>query len=304
MPDTVLYIAGAGFSGSTLMSFLLNAHPQMVSVGEETGPVSSTNRSAYPCSCGASLADCPFWQRVGREMHARGVAFGPDHWDIRYELGGSGVARHLLCRSFQVRALDDLRDTVVATVPRFGARLAELNRRNATLIRVILEITDKRVFVSAAKDPIRARYLDRIPDLDVRIVHLVRDSLRFVNSAMTRRHLTSPAAPIRQWNRTAGHVKRLLESFPPDRFIRVRYEDLCTDTEGQLARIAEFVGLPPMTGQIRFREAEHHIIGNRMRLTSTAEIALDDKWRDTLSPRVVRRIEDATRAYRQEFGYT
>lgn len=303
MPDTVLYITGAGFSGSTLLSFLLNAHPQMVSVGEETGPVRLSGRGEYPCSCGEPLAGCPFWRRVGQEMQARGIEFGPDHWDVRYELGHGGLPRHLLCRSLRFRALDDLRDALVAAIPSFGSRIAELNARNATLIRVILEVSGKQVFVSAAKDPIRARYLDRIPELNLKIVHLVRDSLRFVNSAMTRRQMDSPATPIRQWNRTASHVKRLLESVAPDRFIRVRYEDLCTDTESQLARIADFVGLPPMAGPIRFREAENHVIGNRMRLTSSAEIVLDEKWRDGLSPQVAQRVKDATRLYREEFGY-
>lgn len=310
MPDKVIFIAGTGHMGSTLLSFLLNAHPQMVSVGEETGPVRSTGpmgpaeRRAYRCSCGTPLADCQFWRRVESEMYARGIVFGPDRWDIRYELGYSGVLRHLLCRSLRLRALDHLRDGVLAAIPRFASRIAELNARNATLIRVILEITGKQVFVSAAKDPIRARYLNRIPELDVRVVHLVGDSLRFVSSEMTRRKMASPTIPIRQWKRTAKHVKRLIPDFPPDRFIRVRYEDLCTDTEGQLARIAEFAGLAPVSGPIRFREADHHIIGNRMRSTGSDEIVLDEKWRTALSPGVAQRIRDATRTYREEFGYS
>lgn len=237
-------------------------------------------------------------------MHARGITFGPERWDTRYELGRGGLSRHLLCRSFQVRGLDDLRDRAVAAVPAFGSRIAELNERNAALIRVILEIAGKQVFVSAAKDPVRARYLDRIPNLDVMVVHLVRDSLRFVSSAMTRRNLVSPTGPIRQWNRSASHVKRLLSDFQPDRFIRVRYEDLCTDTESQLARIAEFMDLAPMSGPIQFREIEHHIIGNKMRLAGSCEIVLDEKWRTTLSSRMVRQIKWATRVYREEFGYT
>ena len=56
-PERFLYVVGTSFTGSTLLSFLLNLHPQIVSVGEMTGPFRGVaDRQAYPCSCGAALS--------------------------------------------------------------------------------------------------------------------------------------------------------------------------------------------------------------------------------------------------------
>jgi hypothetical protein len=302
MVDTLLCIAGTSYSGSTLLSFLLNAHPRMVSVGEETGPVRASGRGAYPCSCGRPIAHCRFWRRVSYRMGACGIEFGPDQWDVRYELGQGGLARRLLSRSLRIRFIDDLRDAASQAMPPFRSRI-ELNARNAALVRVILEMTGKKVFVSAAKNPLRVRHLDRIPDLDVKVLHLVRDAPAFVSSAMTNRRLSSPARPIRYWNGNARQIEQLQKTFSADRHLRVRYEDLCSDVAGQLARIAEFMDLPPMTGPIRFRAAEHHIVGNRMRLSESADVVLDEKWRARLPPELSKRIEHATRVYRRRFGY-
>ncbi len=73
----VIYIAGAAHSGSTLLDLMLNAHPDIVSVGE----VLKLNRQlAYrdperktyaPCSCGApSLLQCEFWSAVDAQSRA------------------------------------------------------------------------------------------------------------------------------------------------------------------------------------------------------------------------------------------
>ena len=67
----VIYIAGTPYTGSTLLSMLLNAHPQLVSIGEAEGPTRRTDRGSYVCSCESPIAECAFWQRVGVEMRDR-----------------------------------------------------------------------------------------------------------------------------------------------------------------------------------------------------------------------------------------
>ena len=66
----VIYIAGTSHSGSTLLSLMLNANSEIMSVGE----IQNLNRQlkikpgqkSYPrCSCGASsLWQCNFWRAV------------------------------------------------------------------------------------------------------------------------------------------------------------------------------------------------------------------------------------------------
>ena len=65
----IIFIASLSHSGSTLLDLLLNAHPQVASVGE----LKQLSRFAgfqkrrvwHGCTCGAAtLWDCPFWSRV------------------------------------------------------------------------------------------------------------------------------------------------------------------------------------------------------------------------------------------------
>ena len=80
----IIYIAGASHSGSTLLDMMLNAHPEIISVGEvlklnrikvaKTGRVKRTR-----CSCGsATLLQCEFWSRVNEWIdRPRQILRGP-----------------------------------------------------------------------------------------------------------------------------------------------------------------------------------------------------------------------------------
>jgi hypothetical protein len=299
----VLYVVGTGFTGSTLLAFLLNGHPRLATVGEATGPYERWgDQRSYPCSCGATLAECGFWQRVGAEMARRGFRFGPNCWDLRFRGARSRLAHQLLSQSLRLNALDAARDDLVLRLPGLGARLRETARRNVAFVESVLAVSGAEVFADASKDPVRARYLRRLTDLDLHVVHLVRDAPGFVSSDMKNREASLDAS-VRYWKRMTGHARRLEARLPPDRFLRLRYEDLCTRTEAELARLARFVGLAPCPGPVDFRSRSHHIIGNRMRLASSSEIALDERWRERLRPAQLEEVQRRTEPQRRLMGY-
>lgn len=302
-PLRVLYVMGTGFTGSTLLAFLLNAHPEIATVGEATGPIGRfADQRTYRCSCDASLEECVFWRRVGQEMKVRGFDFGPNRWDLRFVLTRNRVAHQLLTQSLRNNVLDAIRDAAVLRVPPWRRRLRELARRNEAFVASVLAVTGRRVFLDASKDAVRARCFHRLTDVDLRVLHLVRDAPGFVSSHVKNRSASLDAG-IRYWNRTAGHAGRLAALLPSDRFLRVRYEDLCTATEDELARIARFAGLEPRPGPIDFRATEHHIIGNRMRMVSSSEVVLDERWRERLDESQLGVIARRTGRQRRRLGY-
>lgn len=301
--DRVLYVVGTGFTGSTLLSFLLNAHPEIATVGEATGPYAQWNdQRTYPCSCGKTLADCEFWGRVAAEMQGRGFAFGPNRWGLDFQLARGRLARQLLSQSLRHGGLDALRDDLVLSVPACRRTLSEAARRNEALVASVLAVSGKRVFLDASKDPVRARYLLRLTGLDLRVLHLVRDAPGFVSSFVPNADGTLGRG-IRYWNRMVGHANRLAARLPADRFLRVRYEDLCSQTDAELARIARFAGLAPRPGPVDFRAPNHHVIGNRMRIAGSSEVALDERWRERLTDGELREILRRTARRRRLCGY-
>jgi len=302
-------VTGTGFSGSTLLSFLLDSHPEIVSVGEATGPfIHWKDKATYPCTCGSPIGECALWRRVGKEMARRSFRFDPDHWDVRFELGSGRWTRQILSRSLGHPDLDDVRDWFVLHASPWGGRLRQLAARNAAYVASIQAASGKRIMVDASKDPVRARAFERLTQIDPLHIHLVRDSPGYASSHLKNIARSQPEKAtidnaIQTWNRMAGHVERLYAIVPETRRIRVRYEDLCRDPASTLRRITDFLGAEPFEGPVDFRASMHHIIGNDMRMGTSSEIRLDEAWRDRLTPVQVAEIERRTARGRRAFGY-
>lgn len=300
-PVTVAAVVGTGRSGSTLLALLLDAHPDVATVGEATGPPPQPGDRAATCSCGARLDACAFWTKVRERMAADDEALDPFAWGTRFELG-RGWADRALVRSLHNSTLDAVRDAAVLATPGWGRRLRAITRRNDALMTAVLEVTGARVFLETSKDPRRVVFLRALGDHDLRIIHLVRDPLGYAGSRVKNRDVP-PAQAARHWRRMAAQVERLWNQTSPQRRIRLRYEDLCTDTAAQLGRLTDFLGVSALPSERAFGAGvEHHIIGNRMRL-SADQVTLDTSWRARLSESEVRDVRRLTRRSAARLGY-
>jgi hypothetical protein len=299
----VLYVLGTPFTGSTLLSFLLNAHPQIVAVGEATGPAAHERDGASViCSCGARVGDCDFWSKVGEQMRQRGCRFDASRWETAFELPVPQLLRQLLVRSLRSNALDAARDAIVLRLPVWGPRLRELGVRNRCFAESVLAVSGKPLLADASKDPLRSRYLRSLAGLDTRVIHLVRDAPGFVASYLKNAG-GSLGQGVRGWVRISRAAERLRRTLPADAWLRVRYEDLCSDPDAELGRIWRLAGVAPLRGAISWRDSVHHILGNRMRLSNSSEIALDESWRSKLTRAQLDRILTRTGPLRRQYGY-
>jgi hypothetical protein len=59
----IIYIAGYGYSGSTILERILASHSQIIGCGEMHNLLSDFNIKEI-CSCGSSLEDCSLWKNV------------------------------------------------------------------------------------------------------------------------------------------------------------------------------------------------------------------------------------------------
>ena len=186
LPERFLYVAGTSFTGSTLISFLLNLHPKIVGVGEMTGPFRGVkDRRRYPCSCGAPLSECPFWVAVSNEMATRGLRFDPEHWNLRFD-PENVLRRRLVTNSLRNNFADAVRDAAVQHSPVVGKQFREIAHRNEAMAASACTVAEAPVFVDTSKSVDRARQLERMSGLEPYVVHLVRDSLGFVASKKSR----------------------------------------------------------------------------------------------------------------------
>jgi hypothetical protein len=288
----VLYIGGMGRSGSTLLEVMLSRIQGTCSVGElryiwERGPVEDVL-----CSCGARFSACSFWQAVGEE------AFGGwDELDIAHVLE---LSRHIDRHRYLPFLL---RPQLSADFEQRFEEYADLLRR---LYRAIRTVSRADVVVDATKDPPYAYLLRGVKGLDLRLVHLVRDSRGVAYSwtkAVVRPEVTdrvaymarvAPARMALRWLdynvlfhalgiSAAGRSKRLL----------LRYESLVADPRGALGAILSHAGVDVGVDALSFldngemRRAELHTIsGNPLRFDrGPLRVRLDDEWKRRMKRR-------------------
>jgi hypothetical protein len=180
------------------------------------------------------------------------------------------------------------------------------------------------VIVDSSKSIPYARMLSLLPGLDVRVLHLVRDSRAVANSwmrlkptpdrtkaFMDRRH---PALSAWNWVVTNLGAELLLRPHLPYR--RVRYVDLASRPLETVEQIVRYVA-PSVDGSARL-PAElpfvdphtvtlaptHSIKGNPDRLTNgPVPVRLDDRWRREMPPPARRLVTALTWPLLLRYGY-
>jgi len=301
----VVYIMGHGYSGSTLLTFLLGTHPQIATIGElgiAPRAKAELRPEDYLCSCRTPVRDCSFWQRVSREMGERGHPFDVWDADLDFRAREGGIADVLLRAVQRGPVLETARTAGLRLVPGARREMDRIVSRIGSLAEIVAAIKGCDVFLDSSKRPERATLMQRSGDFDLRVIHLVRDGRAVSCSSM--KHLgIGPQDAARSWiadNQASEQARRF---FPANHWMTLRYEDLCADPDGTLARIHAFAGIPSRNGFHNFRATDHHIIGNQMRLSSTSEIRLDEKWKTALTPEQMATIDRLVAPLNRRYGY-
>jgi hypothetical protein len=281
-PLSYVYLMSHGFSGSTLLTFLLGAHPEIATVGEMgIAPKAGIHPDEYVCSCQKLIGQCDFWRRVSSAMRERGYDFDIRRGGLLLDPDSDDLSDRLLASALRPSFMEQARRLAIQVVPTPRAKMREVIARNDAFAEVVCGLKRCRTFVDASKRPERAVRLLESSALKLRVLHLVRDA-RAVSYSCVKNLGYTIEEGARSVAAMHTYCTRAREYFPSDAWLTIRYEDLCTDVHGELARIFDFLGVANVTiGD--FRASDHHVIGNRMRLDRTSQIALDDTWRAALT---------------------
>lgn len=298
-----IFIASLPYSGSTLLSFLLATHPQIAAIGEMTGVIESEDLDEYRCSCGRRINECDFWRAVTAKMLAKGHRFEVAHFDTKYELGTHPRIRRLRTGSLRNNQLEAIRDSIFRLWPGQIEQLRMIGKRNQALVESVLEVTGESVFLDSSKHHMRIKHQLQYTDLDVRVIHLVRDARGVVNSFLNYSRRLTPQAAARLWVSGNKNIDRQLLLLPEDRHIRIRYEDVCRALPETLERLHGFCGVEPGVYVEDFRSVPHHVVGNKMRLRNSSEIKLDERWKLELTKGHLSEVAQVAQAMQRVYGY-
>ena len=236
------------------------------------------------CGCGEPFGSCAFWQEVTQKAYA-GRYDGPDALREAISLRNSFRVRRLLMNG--------------DSASRHRLRLY-INEQVAPLYRALWEATEGNVIVDASNVGWYLLVLARCEDLDLHVLHLVRDS-RAVAYSYSRRKLRkefdgsevymprhSSVTSTKLWV-INNFVPLMLSRFiPENRYMLMRYEEFARNPKPALREVLGFVGLGdmklPFSGERVARLGlKHAVLGNPMRFEEgDILIKPDESWKECL----------------------
>jgi hypothetical protein len=278
----MLFVAGLGRSGSTLIDRAMGGADGCVSLGEivrlwQRGVVENAM-----CGCGETFRNCEFWGPVGE------AAFGG--WDT---LGHR--PRDLQAAVDRTRYIPLM---LTGWGRRYQRRRAEYARLLARLYTAIRDVAGADLIVDSSKDLSTTFLLRTVPEIDVRVIHLVRDSravayswTKYVQKGGSGGSMDRYSPAIVGLRYTFSNLVLEAARWLGLPMLRQRYEDFVAEPAAATERLLRFGGMsdPTLThvdGRM-LRAAPHHSVGgNPMRFAlGTIEIRLDRQWQDALPTR-------------------
>lgn len=306
----IIYLGGLGRSGSTLIERTLGELPGVCAIGEAVHMWQRGIVEKERCGCGEPFPACPFWRKVGD------AGFGG--WD-RVDTGRVTRLRSAVDRNRHIPLL-----AAPALRPGVRGALDEYLSYYQRLYTAAGEVSDCHTIVDSSKHASLAFCLRRSPGLDVRVVHVVRDSRAVAHSwttqvarpdAAAESYMTTyaPVMSAVHWNTQNLALHTLARIGMPS--LLVRYEDFVNSPGETLRGIAAFAGLPTEVSAMRFLGGDrggrwadlrpaHTASGNRMRFaTGRIPIRRDERWRTAMPAAQRRTVTALTFPLLASYGY-
>jgi hypothetical protein len=298
----VLFIAGGGRTGSTILHNVLGQLDGFTAVGELRYVWGRGVLNNQLCGCGVRFADCPFWREVMQQ------AFGGVD---------AAFAREMLAHteSFRIHNLP-----LVAFGPtrrRELDRLTDYRERLARLYAAIHAVSGCRVIVDSSKNPSYGYVLRHVDGVELHVLHFVRDAPPVSHSwgkhkefePGVRMARKGPAASALQWLARNATAELFLHDHATPH-MQLRYEDLMQRPRDHVESLVRWVdedaGGSPFAGQheVHLREPNHSVFGNSVRFhRGSVVLHRDDSWEQQMRPRDRRLVEAMTLPLRIRYGY-
>jgi len=279
----VIYIAGNGRSGTTVLSQILGSYDGCIAVGELYDLWTEYEAGNRLCSCGAPIRECPFWNDV-----------------LTATLGQLDRAsvQHVIELRSSVQAMHHLPLLLFPRIrPKtFDKRVGEYVDVLTRLYGAIQTVSGCDVIIDSSKLAAYALMLNESPAIDVDLIHVVRDSRACVYSwsrskpeyfagdqprFLLKRPLVQTASV---WT-----VRNLvLDAVTPTftRSIKLKYEDFARRPYAVTERLARRLGLAGQEriwasqNEVDVSRSNHIFAGNPVRVQSgRVAIRADEEWK-------------------------
>lgn len=272
-PPGVVFVAGTGRSGSTLLDVMLGSLDGLVSGGELKWYWARGLLQGRRCGCGVPSPECPFWTAVRAELPDR------DPHEVNSLYGTVARTRHAMFAAAG-------RQHELGPLPAIVGELYDALRT----------VSGAQMVVDSSKSPAALLVALQASPL-VHVIHLVRDPRAVAYSNVRPKRSDSvenalirtltPGHSTRKWAAWNALTERIAPSATS--YHRIRYEDLVADPVSVLGPVLDRIGiespLPVRTDHdgaaVASLETSHAIGGNPSKFdVGEIPLRLDDQWID------------------------
>lgn len=273
----LVYILGAGHSGSTLLNLLLNGHSQILGlneiqqIGKYMGRKSRDNR-----------LQTDFWQDVKQRYELTTkepfTSVSQIHWkkapiwhktDLKQWTNEPNFLTYLA-------AWKTLRHCQAQD-------FAQWSQYNYSLFSCIVEKSGKKILIDSSKHWQRLYLLQKSGLFNIKVIHLVRDGRAVVNSYL--RKFDDFNVGLRRWTHRTVSAFFLQPEFERSHWVQLHYEDLATQPDTILNNLCNFLYVDYEPQMLHYRQnAAVGMRGNdRVDRCQDETIVLDERWKWELS---------------------
>jgi hypothetical protein len=221
--------------------------------------------------------DCPFWRAVGAEAYG---GWSRSHAEL-VSATQRQIDRHR--RSFIVA----LRGSAGHHTVREREYMADVDR----VLKAVGEVSAGRTVVDSSKTPSYARFVASGTSLDVRLLHLVRDSRgsAFSWSRPKSRLDGDGTESMRTFGPLQASVLWTMSNAPYHipfgiPLARIRYEDFAAAPQTSLTPVMQSLGFAELAVGGRGGTVQHTVSGNPARLGENSAIQVDARWLREMKP--------------------
>jgi len=298
----VLYIAGWGRSGSTLLGNILGEVEGFVHAGELRHLWGRGLLENRLCGCGVPLQQCEHWEAVLTKAFGARDAVDPKEMILLRERGTRTQHIPFMYLPGGARSI--------------RKRLGKFLNHVESLYRALGEVTGSRVIVDSSKNPAYGYALATIPAIELYVVHLVRDPRAVAFSWLRRKphregdwcmERIAPMSSSIKWNLWNVGTSRL-RRLAADSML-LRYEDFVDEPRHAVEGIVRLVqeqapSLSFLTDDQVELGGSHTAWGNPNRLDKgVVTLRSDDEWKDAMPSEAKCAVLCATLPFLWRYGY-
>lgn len=279
-PIKVLFIAGYGRSGSTLLDRVLGRVEGFHSIGELRHVFLEGYVEDRRCGCGERFRACPFWDEVTERAFGGHSEVDPeDVLDLQRRVDRWWRVPQLASGAGSRRRADELE------------RYRDVLRR---IYAAIAAVSGARVIVDSSKDVSHGYVLRGVnPPIEPYFLHLVRDSRAVAHSWRRRKYNPGNDADMRrysllrtcaEWN-AINALTRAHRRIDRDRYHLLRYSEFADDPGRAVEGVLDFLGETDVPQPFDEPDAielgpDHTAAGNPSRFrTGRVAVRPDEEWR-------------------------